>query len=323
MKNLSLLLLSLAALSAASSVQAASTAGASASISGLTLTLVDLDPLDGIAPSLTFNSNGYYDNYGYANASQYDGTDGAYDSSEFGYLTSNPWFPGTAAATTPLASASASLTGNGVLDGSSLFVSGTATTTSTTSCVAPYPYQTCGLPYASFGAQVTAPYYYAAGTLTVSANTLVLIEAQGVVQATAEGGGQAVTTDYQNQPYTYYYGNAAYAQLGMSISGPAASGGSGGSQSSSDGLNLQTNTYWDGTQWMSYSYGGNVGAGGLGISFVNASDADMQATLSTWASVSGYAYGSSVAVVPEPGTYGLMLAGLLSVGAVVRRRGRA
>lgn len=320
MKTLSLLILSLASASAMSSAQAASTVSASASITGLTLTLVDLDPLDGIAPSVTFGSYGYYDNYGYANAYQYDGTTYGYDYADFGSTTTNPWTPGAVSANSGVANAAASLTGNGGLDGSSLLTSGAATAAGTASCTATYPYQTCGQPYASFGAQVTTPYYYYSGTVTVSANTLVLIEAQGAVLASAEGGGMAQTFDYQNLPYTYYFGNSSYAQLNLSISGPAASGSGGGSQSSTDALSMSSYTYWDGMQWLGYGYSSTTTSGSLGVSFVNASDADMLAVFNASTYVSGYAYGDSVAAVPEPGTYAMLMAGLLSIGAVVRRR---
>jgi len=320
MKPLSLLILSMSAVAAVSSAQAASTVSASANITGLTLTLVDLDPLDGIAPSITFGSYGYYDNYGYVSANQFDGTSYGSDYAEFGSTTTNPWTPGAVSANSGVASAAASLTGNGGIDGSSLLTSGSASAVGVVNCTVTYPYQTCGQPYSSFGSQVTSPYYYYSGTVTVAANTLVLIEAQGAVMASAEGGGTAQSFDYQNLPYTYYYGNGAYAQLNLSISGPAASGSGGGSQSSSDSLSMNSSTYWDGTQWLSYSYGSATTSGSLGISFVNASDADMLAALNASAYVYGYAYGDSVAAVPEPGTYAMLMAGLLSIGAVVRRR---
>jgi hypothetical protein len=224
MYKIPLLISSLTLLIGLAPAQAASSASASASISDLTLTLVDLDPLDGIAPSLTFNAYGYYDNYGYAAASEFDGTIYTYDSQSFGDLQVNPWQPGSVLASTGLASASASLTGPGSLGGSSMATAGQSMAPGGTSCVVSGPYQTCSVPSASFQGQVIAPYYYSSTSFTVSANTLVLIQATGAVASTAMEGGLANAFDGDGNPYTNYYGNNASASLSLNMSGPAASG---------------------------------------------------------------------------------------------------
>lgn len=299
---------------------ATGSAQASASITQLSLTLIDLDPLDGIAPSFSFTSTGVYDNYGYTSASDFDGTTYGYDAADFGDASSGAWTPGSASAATTLASAAAALSGPGTIDGSALLAMGSASSPGGTSCLVSGPYQTCNQPYASFSAQVYAPYYAYAGGFTVSANTLVLIAAQAEVSADAQGGGLASTFDFDGAPYVYQYGNSAYASLSLQVSGPAASGSVGGSQSSNDSLYRSSYTYWDGTDWISYSYDGGATSGPLTVSFVNASGSEMAGYFQAGVYAYGYTYGDSVAAVPEPQTYAMMLAGLLSLGFLTRRR---
>jgi hypothetical protein len=205
-----------------------------------------------------------------------------------------------------MASSMAMVSGSGEASGTMLSVSGSAAGTTN---MQPFTYQ-----YSQYSATAYAPYYYYS-SFTLSASTLLLVSATGTVNA-------AVTSAFD--PDTSYQYESAYASTSLHLSGPGASGSGGGSQSSSDGLSLSVGnaTVYDAGCVYGYCYGPDAASDTrtMSVSFVNASGADLAGYFQAYANVSGTSY---VQAVPEPETYAMMLAGLLSLGFLTRRRHQA
>jgi len=291
--------ITLVAIGAAASTPAFATATSSAAITGLTITLFDLDPLDGIDASVTFStayagygSGAYYSVYNTATAEGL--SDAAYGPEYFS--------PVSVGGALSRAGASASVTGTGQADGTSLLTSG----------FAHGPTATPSGNYATYSASANAPTYYYYDAFTLSANTLMLISASSTVSA-------EVTSRFD--PALEYQWEYATASTSLYVSGQGASGGTSGSQSSTDGYSINLSSAYDEDPGCTYGYcygpAIETDSRTLMVSFVNASAGDLLGYFYSSSAVYGYSY---AAAVPEPGTSASLLAGLATLGFMARRR---
>ena len=277
-KPLTLAAATVAALCATSAFAASSS---SAMLGPLSVQLFDLNPLDGIAPSVTFASSGY-DNYSYAYAYQTNPSGSDYQSN---YGTT-PWADTASSATTSLAWANASLSGaaaNG--HGATLTAAGAAA-----DFTSPNYYDS-----ASYNANVAAPYYYYYNSFTLSANTALVISAAATVTAAANG-------------HNLYYADYAQANASFNLWGAGPSGS--GSQSSYDSASVYGYSYLGQGPWAA------TDSRTLGASFLNLTSGDMTGNLQVNVGAYGTTYASPV---PVPAAVWLMGSGLLGLAGIARR----
>lgn len=273
----------LAALATTTASASAANSFASATLGPITMTLYDLNPLDGIQSSLTFAANPPgVGTTAYSSISQ--STTGLNQS--LSNTSTTPWGDISASKSASLVSAHASVSGAAqpsAINGVTLSASGSATNTVSNS-----------VNFSSYTAWVNAP--NSKGEFTLSANTLVVFTADYTTSASLNGA-----------PSDYYY-NWAYASAGLSVSGTGAAGI--GDQSSSALRDASVHALFQ--PWISSE------SGTMTVSFLNMTGGTLNGLLAASVHVSGEAY--SVAAIPEPESYAMMLAGLGFMGMIARRR---
>jgi len=281
--------------SAPLSAQAATTS--TASLHGFSVTLYDLNPGDGVAPSITFANSGAYGSYVRTSAS-----DGAVGSQSNNAWSLQSFGPASASAAVGLAQASAAISGS--LNGGGLTYSAQGSALGTALPNFPTNYSAS----ASIGDFQGLTFSVSPYTLAVFNGTFDLF-AQTTV-------GQITTT----QPYYYLTENSG-ASASISVYGAGVAGSQGSQQSSqSRQIYAYSNQVYD-PQTGQYTFTGQTFsevAVPLAASFTNFTSGSQSGTLNLSLSVTGTS--SIPAAVPEPATYAMMFAGLAVLLAARRRR---
>lgn len=270
---------------------ASAASNASASLSGFSVTLYDLAPSDGIAPSISYLLQPYGS---FVSTSANDSAAGSQSGTAFSLM---PFGPASSTSTAGVAAATATVAGS---LGSSLMMSAAGSAG--------------GAALPGFGSSFGADAYFGNFSLGFTLSPFTLAVFQGSIELLAQ-------TTLGAEPGDFFFNTeSASANASISVSGPAPGGGSGG-QNSSDGRSIFASF-----QQVFNPNTGNfefigetqtVSGVSLAGSFTNFSAGTLQGNLQVNTNVSGF---SSVTVVPEPGTWALWLAGLAGVGAVARRR---
>lgn len=277
-------------------VTAHAAASSSASVGPFTIQLVDLNPLDGILPSIIWSSL----SSGFGSQVTADASDTAASNFQFASTYGLNSFSGIAVtANTALSGAAASVVaGPNTLSpaGATLSASG-------------YAYGTLVANESStYSAESVAPSHLAyQDYFTLSANTALIVTANATANAATSVGKQ---TGYGEE----YAGAGAWLSVWNLTTSQT---GGVGSQNTYAELNAAAGyavasgpTYLGESQSLS---------GPLSGSFLNLTGTSMNGFLKAGT----YALGSSmVAAVPEPETYAMYLAGLALMGATVWRKKR-
>lgn len=278
-----------AALAAAFASPAFAASSSFAELTNFSYTLVDLDLNDGIAASLTWTYPSAADG-SYANSYAYDNsTTGTSDS----HFATGTFGSVSSAVSQSLSQASSSVTPGGGTDpllGASLQSSGSTdgvTVPGTTS---------------GYDTYAESPWSLDAQTFSLSANTVVIFQADSWVNAATTVGFDPTTgaTEWASGS-TFMRTYGGYVGDWQDISDTAG-------VYAAFGYDSNTNT------WLGES-GSQTGL--LQVSFINYGSSALDGKFYAAVTASG---ASTVAAIPEPETYAMLLAGLGLIGRIARRR---
>jgi hypothetical protein len=253
----------------------------SATLGSFSWQLVDLNPLDNVAPSITFFTGGRDS----ASASTRASQSNPFDQQSQDILVDGSWAPVTSFSSTSQAWATATVT-NSDIGSAVLSASGAAAT----------PFSAYSHDYANYTGQVFI--YTKDGShssFSLSANTLVTFSAVATISGSAQAGGSP-------------QGAHALARAWFDAYGPGSFGG--GFQSSNDYAYQDVYDYGNSPQSFSESRT-------LRLSFLNLTAGDMNGQMYAGVDVDGYSY---AVPVPEPESYALLLAGLGLLGFIAKRK---
>lgn len=283
-------------------------ATASAELRAVQLQLVDLAPGDGITPSVTFAPFGA--SQGRASISfNRPGSSGSEESTFSGLF--GAWSPGAASVDGLFGRSSASLVGPGSPAGSTLRVAGSATGPGGGFCLpGQFDFNTCFTASANFSASASPDGFFA--SFTLSPNTLMVLRGDLSISAAATGGGLVDQFSFFQSSNS----DSASANFSMQLSGPGPLGN--GSQNSNDGRSVNAFAFYD-TFNRVFVPSSNSFTGSVAVSFTNLTNDPLSGNYALSVSASGFAFGDA-RLVPEPGTWALMLGGLAAVAALARRR---
>lgn len=284
-------LLALAALATVGTAPAHAASTSSASFTDITFELIDLNPADMLAPTITFVTDSNSASYVHAEVSVFDpntGSDGA-NLTKTGVRSTTPK---STSVNYGSALAGASVTGDNTTT-----LSGEGEYTSVVSAMSASGGS--GSPSAGGSANYSAtaqlPNWWWAQNFFLGNNTALLITTNATVTAENTVGFDGM------------YSESSSASLSLIISGAGPTGS--GSQSFSDSLSTSISG-WAGTDTQNRT---------MAAAFLNTSGGDLYGYLQMQASVNGYSSVVSTPV-PEPETYAMMLAGLGALGFIGRRR---
>jgi len=272
---------------------------ATATLGPVTVTLIDLNPLDSILPSINWGNNTYY---GYSNYTYV-----------YAYDTANGNFPTNGALGTYIGSNNSSSTSTAHSAATSSISSGGDETNINGMSMASYGYAdgtTVAGNYSYFQGGSYAPYYNY-DTFTLGAYT-------GVVFSANVSASASTTVGYQEG-----WGNeSASASSVLNVWGTQPSGNSGSQSSySSISANASYDAVWN-NQTQTYDYIGQNDdkTDVLGAAYINYTGSDKVGYLQVNTYVSGISCVASA--VPESDAYALMMAGLVLIGSIARRKSK-
>ncbi len=250
----------------------------------VTITLVDLDPADGVAPSIVFAADpGGFSGATVSGEVRSRGADGE-GYREFKRIGLTRGAVVSASGGADLVSVGGSVAGQAGVGFSGITTNGTAGNSADT--------------WTSYYLTATTPW----AAFTLSANTAVQFSVAGWAEATTTTGGNP-DTGFDEAAGSVLYLGAAGAGAGGDLVWDEAERAASASYMLDDAGNVRgTHDAWNGSMTVSYSnLTGAAAEGGFG------------------AQVKTFGH-SAVSPVPEPATNLMLLAGLAMLGAVARRR---